>query len=101
MSDTVCKEAQVVRQEVFRVSRERLAAILSATSEDRAALVAKAKTELMAMRAVALRQLPQGGCQGARCLAPFYDSINARFEASATQPEQRLASRKSRLERRW
>src|SRR5688572_26911205 len=101
MSDTVCKEAQAIRQEVYRVSRERLAAILAAPVENRAALVAAAKTDLLARRNVALSQLPAGGCQGVRCLAPFFDSVNVRMEASVRQPGQRQVTREFRLERRW
>jgi hypothetical protein len=88
MSDEFCKEAQPVRQEIYRVSRDRLAAILAASPGERARLAKEAKAELLALRATALSRLPAGGCHGARCLTPLFDHLQARIEATALPPEQ-------------
>src|SRR5690554_725110 len=88
MSDPFCKEAQPVRQELHRVSRDRLAAILAASPVERSRLVSEAKSELLALRAAATSRLPAGGCLGARCLTPLFENLQARIEAAALPPEQ-------------
>jgi hypothetical protein len=99
MSDEFCKEAQPVRQEIYRVSRDHLAAILAAPPGERARLAKEAKTELLALRATALSRLPAGGCLGARCLAPLFEHLQARIDAAALPPEQ-SAIRQTRRGRR-
>jgi|SRR5581483_1211254 len=98
MSDAFCKESQPVRQELYRVGRDRLAAILAASPAERAGLVREATTELLSLRAAAMSRLPAGGCRGARCLAPLFQKLQARIEAAAPPPEQ-SAIRQTRRER--
>jgi hypothetical protein len=98
MSDAFCKESQPVRQELYRVSRDRLAVILAASPDERIGLVRAATTELLALRAAAMSRLPAGGCEGARCLTPLFDHLQARIEATALPPEQ-SAIRQTRRER--
>jgi hypothetical protein len=99
MSDEFCREAQPVRQAIYRVSRDRLAVILAASPDERIGLVRAATTELLALRATALSRLPAGGCLGARCLAPLFDHLQARIDAAALPPEQ-SAIRQTRRGRR-
>lgn len=74
MPHDFCEPARVIRQEVHRVSRERMAAILSAAAADRPRLVAAAVDELLEIRAAGELRLPVGGCGGALCLTPYVEN---------------------------